>query len=94
MSKPQTKQRSIPVIMAVILTAALTSCVTKPPFVVKVDIPVVAWPAFPDPTGQVTRVDNIVSMPLAYWLSMTRYVIDVEAGIAEIEAARGVYAEQ
>ena len=29
-------------------------------------------------------------MPLAYWLSMTRYVIDVEAGIAIYEAARGI----
>lgn len=32
--------------------------------------------------------DGRVSMPLAYWLDLTRYVIDVEAGIDIVEAAR------
>jgi len=29
-----------------------------------------------------------VTMPLAYWLEITKYIIDVEAGIGKIEASR------
>lgn len=53
-------------------------------------MPDVNWPAFPDPKGQVTKSGDVVSMPLAYWLAVTRYVIDAEAGIQVIEAARAV----
>jgi hypothetical protein len=74
--------------------AALTSCRTCPsaePVVEYVDrpIPVVAWPTFPDPAGLVKRDGEVVTMSLAYWLALTRYVIDVEAGIEIIEAYRG-----
>ena len=40
--------------------------------------------------GKVALAGDVVSMPLAYWLAVTRYVIDVEAGIDEVEAARAV----
>lgn len=88
MCKPKTKRRLIPASLTLTLLVALTSCVTRPPVVVKVDLPAITWPLFPDPAGLVTKQGDIVSMPLSYWLSMTRYVIDVEAGIAEVEAAR------
>ena len=36
------------------------------------------FPVFPTPSG-VTMTDNIVSMPLDYWLLITDYAIDVDA---------------
>jgi hypothetical protein len=45
----------------------------------------------PDPTGKVSQAaDGSVVMTAEYWLSITRYIIDVEAGIAIIESARGL----
>jgi len=91
MSKPQTKPRLIPAILPLILMVALASCRTLPSADARPDLPVIAWPAFPDPDGKVHRLDDgRVVMSTEYWLAITRYVIDVEAGIAEVEAWRAV----
>ena len=42
---------------------------------VKIDLD---FPVFPTPAG-VTMADNIVSMPLDYWLLITDFAIDVDA---------------
>jgi hypothetical protein len=67
--------------------------VTSPPSVQVVEyrnrpMPVIDWPAFPDPTGHVKLADGVVSMSAEYWLAVTRYVIEVEAGIDTVEAYR------
>lgn len=75
-----------------ILTILSTSCRTFPEKIVEYrnrPIPSVAWPTFPDPKGIVARnADGTVVMPTEYWLAVTRYVIDVEAGIEKIEEYR------
>lgn len=78
------------------MTALLMSCQTLPPEIVTVieyrdrPIPEINWPQFPDPKGIVKQnADGSVSMPLDYWLKLTKYVIDVEAGIDILEASRG-----
>jgi hypothetical protein len=45
---------------------------------------------FPDPTGQVTTSPDgkTVMMPTAYWLKITQYVIDTEAGITIYEGTK------
>ena len=79
-------------ILAVILTLLSVSCKTSPVVVTeKVELPPIDWPVFPDPTGQVERLpDGRVVMPLTYWLAITGYVIEAEAGIYTVEAYRGV----
>lgn len=75
-----------------ILTILSTSCRTSPPVIEYRDrpIPAVSWAQFPNPKG-IVKIDDeskTVTMPLAYWLAVTRYVIDTEAGIKTIEAYR------
>lgn len=75
-----------PLVVSLLL---LTSCQTSPPAPSPRPEPVpVAWPAFPDPAGQVTEKDGVVSMPVEYWLALTRYVIDAEAARELYEAER------
>ena len=82
------------VTMLLILTVVLTSCQTSPPEVVTVveyrdrPMPEINWPVLPDPAGRVKSQGDTVTMPLAYWLDLTRYIIDVEAGIELYEAGR------
>lgn len=80
------------------------SCTTSPPSapeIVEVPVPypvieyrdrplpAIDWPPFPDPSGAVELLpDGRVALPLELWLDITRYVIDVEAGIDRIEAYR------
>jgi hypothetical protein len=89
--------KSILATLALILAVALTSCTTWQPEVVTVEvvkyrdrpIPDIAWPTVPDPADKVVRMtDGRVAMPLIYWLAVTRYIIDAEAGIEIIEASR------
>lgn len=69
--------------------ALLMSCQTSPPPVSPRPDPVpVAWPSVPDPKGVVTESGGVVSMPLSYWLAMTRYIIDAEAAHGLYEAER------
>ena len=52
-------------------------------------IPEINWPSFPDPSGEVSQLpDGRVVMSKEYWIKITRYVIDAEAGIDIIEASR------
>ena len=82
-------------IVLLLLTGALTSCQTLAPEVIVEyrdrPLPVIDWPTFPDPAGVVkySLTTDTVVMPLDYWLAVTRYVIDAEAGIDVIEACRG-----
>jgi len=36
------------------------------------------WPDFPDPTGEVTMADGVVSMSLDYWMQIASYAIAVQ----------------
>jgi len=78
--------------LLLILMLLSTSCRTSPPVIEYRDrpIPAVAWATFPDPKGIVKIDDDAknVTMPLAYWMAVTRYVIDTSAGIKTIEAYR------
>ena len=89
MQRLSRKLALIPAILSLILAGVLTSCRTCPPSAAVEPLPI-AWPSVPDPAGKVALAGDVVSMPLAYWLSVTRYVIDVEAGIDEVKAARAV----
>lgn len=52
-------------------------------------VPEVDWPPFPDPQGNVSALpDGRVAMTLEYWRAVARYVVDVEAGIAKLEAMK------
>lgn len=76
------------------------SCATSPPSAPEIveiitveyrdrPLPYIAWPAFPDPGDSVALdAEGRVVMPLEYWLDVTRYVIDVEAGIDRLEVYR------
>lgn len=84
-------------ILLLILLVVSTSCQTCPPSAAPIEVieyrdrpmPVVNWPTFPDPEGQVERMpDGRIVMTLTYWLAVTRYVIDAEAGIEIIEISR------
>lgn len=46
----------------------------------------VEWPTFPDPAGQVTLAEGVVSMPLDYWLAVARYAVEVERVRGVLEA--------
>ena len=70
-------------IMALIVSVLMllsTSCGTCPetpapiePLKIKVE-----WPTIPPPEEVYMTADGIVSMPLAYWLRIIEYMIDVE----------------
>jgi hypothetical protein len=50
---------------------------------------VIEWPNFPDPTGKVSTVDGVTTMPAEYWLAVAQYVIDAEAGIEKLPKEYG-----
>ena len=94
MRRPNGKNRFPLAILALISLVAWTSCATCPksdaPASSPPPLPAIRWPTFPDPSAEVARdADGSVRMSLAYWLAVTRYVIDVEAGIEIVEAYRG-----
>ena len=70
-------------LLAALLLLFLSRQTSPSPPAVREPVPV-AWPTFPDPAGVVTESVGVVSMPLSYWMALTRYVIDAEA-------ARGLY---
>ena len=56
------------------LPLLFASCVTCPPTVTtELD-----WPDFPDPTGEVTMEDGVVSMSLDYWMAIAAYAVAVQ----------------
>ena len=64
------------------------SCQSSPPSSPRPEPTPIAWPSFPDPSGVVTEAGGVVSMPLYYWMALTRYVIDAEAARELYEAER------
>jgi len=48
-------------------------------------MPDITWPELPDPSKYVTMANGVVSMPLSYWMDLTRYIIDMEAAREIVE---------
>lgn len=61
------------------------SCQTSQPVAVKYQE--VGFPEFPDPMGEVSRLESgEVVMSLDYWLKISRFVIANEAAIEKLKA--------
>lgn len=96
--KQQNNVTKFPLLLTLLIvsTLLLASCQTSPavpePKPASVDL---TWPAFPDPIGLVLydKATGLVSMPLDYWESLTRYVIDIEKNRKIIEGNPNVFFE-
>ena len=87
-----------PIVLMLLLTFPLTSCQTSPENpapAVNIPAPLaVSWPELPDPVGKVARLpDGRVALPAEYWMALSKYIIDVEAGIEIVEAYRALWGE-
>lgn len=65
-----------------IFLTLLTCCKTCPKEEINLE-----WTTFPNPVGNVVLVENeVVQMPLWYWIKITEYVADTETNIKIYES--------